>query len=265
MVGEGVIWITGASAGIGRAVALELARRGKKIAATARRADELASLAGQSTNIFSYPGDVTDAAQMARLVKEIEAEHGPIGLAFLNAGVYFIAERENFDAKIIWKTFEVNVGGTVNCLEALLKSMLARGRGQIVLNASLGGYAGIPGSAGYAPSKAALINMAEGMRLTYQAKGLQIQVVNPGFVRTAMTAQNDFFEMPFLIPVEAAALRICDGFEKPGFEIAFPSRLAIVFKAARLLPYALFLPLMARATRRVRDKSIPDSDAPIGL
>jgi short-subunit dehydrogenase len=255
MDADGLIWITGASAGIGRAVALELSRRGKKIAVTARRREELASLAAQSASIFSYPGDVTDAAQMSKIVTGIEAERGPIGLAFLNAGVYFLAERENFDAKIIWETFRINVGGTVNCLDPVLNSMQKRGRGHIVLNASLAGYSGIPGSAGYAPSKAALINLAEGLRLTYQKDGVKIQVVNPGFVETAMTAQNDFFDMPFLMPVEAAAKRICDGFEKPNFEITFPYRLAYIFKAARLLPYGLFLPLMHRATNRMRGES----------
>lgn len=252
MQARGVTWVTGASAGIGRAVALELARRGHRVVATARRAEELAKLQRESANIFACPGDVTDALGLKTLISRIEAEQGPIRLAFLNAGAYFIEEREKFDASIIRKTFEMNVGGTVSCLEPLIELMRQRGQGQIAINASLAGYAGLPRSYGYAPSKAALINLAEGLALTYKKDGIRFQIVNPGFVRTAMTAKNDFFKMPFLMSPEEAATRICDGFESSKFEITFPRRLAYIFKAARLLPYCLFLPLLRRATGRVQ-------------
>jgi short-subunit dehydrogenase len=189
---------------------------------------------------------------MAALVCDIEAAHGPIALAFLNVGVYFPAEADRFSAELAWRTFEINVGGAVNCLEPALAAMARRGRGQIALNASLAGYGGIPGSAAYGASKAALIYIAEALKLAYEAKGLTLQVVNPGFVRTDMTAYATHFDMPFLMDAEPAAKIICDGFERAGFEIVFPRRLAYTFKAARLLPYALFFPLMARVTRRAR-------------
>jgi short-subunit dehydrogenase len=249
---HGVAWVTGASSGIGRTAALELARRGYKVVATARRKDELAALAAASENIFSLPGDVVDGAHMAALVREIEAAHGPIALAFLNAGVYFPAEADRFSAGLTWRTFEINVGGVVNCLDPILAAMLSRGGGQIAINASLAGYGGIPGSTAYGATKAALIYMAEALKLTYEPKGLTVQVVNPGFVRTEMTAHNTHFEMPFLMDAEQAARIICDGFERAGFEIAFPRRLAWIAKAVRLLPYALFFPAMERATRQAR-------------
>jgi NAD(P)-dependent dehydrogenase (short-subunit alcohol dehydrogenase family) len=244
--------VTGASSGIGRAVAIELASRGYIVAATARRADDLNALAADSERIFSFPGDIGDRAKMAAIVSEIEADHGPIALAFLNAGVYYPAERDRFEAGLVWRTFEVNVGGTVNCLDPVLAAMEPRGRGQIAITSSLAGYGGIPGSLAYGSTKAALIAMAEALKLTYEPSGLTIQVVNPGFVRTEMTAHNDFFEMPFIIDADAAAKRICDGFAGKAFEITFPRRLAYLFKAAYLLPYALFFPLMARATQRAR-------------
>src|SRR3982074_260556 len=102
---DGIAWVTGASSGIGRAVALELAQRGFSVAATARRAAELEALASESRNIFSFPGDTTDRAAMAAMVCGIEAAHGPIALAFLNAGVAFIAERDGFSASLVWRTF----------------------------------------------------------------------------------------------------------------------------------------------------------------
>jgi NAD(P)-dependent dehydrogenase (short-subunit alcohol dehydrogenase family) len=248
---DGIAWVTGASSGIGRAVALELAQRGFEVAATARRAAELEAMAAESHNIFSYPGDTTDRAAMAAMVSGIEAAHGPIALAFLNAGVAFIAERDGFSASLVWRTFEINVGGTVNCLDPVLAAMKRRGKGQIALTSSLAGYGGIAGSPGYGSAKAALIYMAEALRLSYEQAGLTIQVVNPGFVHTAMTKQNDF-EMPLIMGADRAARIICDGFEKNGFEIMFPRRLAYAFKAICLLPYALFFPLMRRAAERAR-------------
>ncbi len=249
---DGVALVTGASSGIGRAVALELAARGFAVAANARRVAELDALAAQHPRIFSFPGDVTDAAKMAAMIRAVEAAHGQVALVFLNAGVYFQSERERFDAEAAWRTFEVNVGGVINCLGPLLQSMAARGRGQIAIVASLAGYGGVPGSMAYGASKAALISMAEVLKMTYEQAGLTVQVVNPGFVETAMTAGNADFDMPFLMSAEKAAKIICDGLERGGFEIVFPRRLAWIFKAARLLPYSLLFPLMRRVTRRVR-------------
>ena len=137
---DGPAWVTGASSGIGRAVALELARRGYQVAVTARRRAELESLAAESDRIFSFPGDTTDRAGQAKLVQEIESKLGGIALAFLNAGAYFIGERTEFSADLVWRTFEINVGGTVNSLAPLLAAMKRRGRGQIALNSSLAGY-----------------------------------------------------------------------------------------------------------------------------
>jgi NADP-dependent 3-hydroxy acid dehydrogenase YdfG len=133
---DGIAWVTGASSGIGRAVALELAQRGFEVAATARRAAELEALAEESHNIFSFPGDTTDCAAMSAMVSGIEAAHGPIALAFLNAGVAFIAERDGFSAGLVWRTFEINVGGTVNCLDPVLAAMKRRGKGHIALTSS---------------------------------------------------------------------------------------------------------------------------------
>ncbi len=214
---DGVAFVTGASSGIGRAVALLLARRGFIVAVSARRTAELEAMRQESPNVFAFPGDFTDREKMAAIIAAVEASHGPIALAFLNAGVYFPSEREKFDAKVAWRTFEVNVGGTIHCLGPLLAAMEGRGRGQVAITASLAGYGGVPGSLAYGASKAALIYLAEVLRIAHEAAGLTIQIVNPGFVETPMTAPNDY-DMPFIMGPDAAAKIICDGFEKGGFE-----------------------------------------------
>ncbi|MGD0632755.1 MAG: SDR family NAD(P)-dependent oxidoreductase [Beijerinckiaceae bacterium] len=251
---DGMVWITGASDGIGRAVALALAAKGYRIAATARRQEALNQLAAEAPGqIFAFPGDVTDREGMAGIVAAIEAAHGPIALALLNAGVYDQGERGGFEAQAAWRTIETNLGGVIFCLDPLLAAMRERGRGQIAMVASLAGYRGIPGSLVYGASKSAVIHLAEGVKLTYEPEGLTIQVINPGFVRTAMTSANNY-AMPFMLEVDDAARRIVEGLAHGGFEITFPKRLAYVLKAASLLPNALFFPLMARAARRTKPK-----------
>jgi NAD(P)-dependent dehydrogenase (short-subunit alcohol dehydrogenase family) len=250
---DGIAFITGASSGIGRATALELARRGWRVAVTARRAGALKELAAMApAQIFPYPGDVTRRAQIKAIIAAVEPDLGPIALAFLNAGVFLPAERSGFDPAVIAETHAINVGGTVNCLEPLLASMTARGRGQIALNASLAAYNGLPGSLAYGSSKAALLYMAKALKLEYEGRGINIQVVCPGFVRTPMTDQETVFKMPFLMEPEAAARRICDGLERGGFEITFPLRLAALTKFAHALPYPLRFRLLAWSLRRAR-------------
>ena len=251
---DGIAWVTGASSGIGRFVALELARRGWTVVATARRAQELESLAasvgqGRSGRIVPMAGDVSDRAGIAALVAQAERSYGPVARAFLNAGVSLGARDGAFAPDAILKTVEINVGGTVNCLAPLVDAMVSRGRGQIAITASVSGYGGLPRSHGYGPSKAALINMAESLRLTYAQRGVLVQVVNPGYVRTPLTDRNRF-PMPFLVPVEDAARIICDGMEGTGFEIAFPRRLAWLLKAINHLPYAAYFPVIAKVSGR---------------
>ena len=249
---DGVAWITGASAGIGRALALRLAGQGWRVAATARRADARPARGGAGAGrVVAYPGDVTDGVRMAAVVAAIERDEGPLALAVLNAGLYDPRERDGFDADVVLRTVDANLGGLTRCLDPVLRVMVPRRRGQIAIVASLAGYGGVPGSLAYGASKAAMINVAEALHLTHAPAGLTIQVVNPGFVDTGMTGGNDY-PMPFMMSAEAAATRIVAGLRRGGFEITFPKRLAWTMKASRLLPYALWLKLMARATRRVR-------------
>lgn len=243
-----IIWIAGGSTGIGAETALQMARdKGWCVAVTARSEDKLKALAGEAENIHPYPGDVTKPKDMNDIVTAIEADHGPIDLALLNAGTYFRDEEAEFTAKTFKKTFDVNVQGMANCLEPILQVFEKRGAGHIAIVASVAGFRGLPKSLAYGPSKAALINLAEALYMDYTPKGLKVQVVNPGFVRTPLTDKNDF-DMPMMMEVEDAAAALICGLESNRFEIIFPWAFVWITKCIGLLPGKLYLKLVEKIT-----------------
>ena len=238
---DGIAWVTGASSGIGRACALELARRGWRVAASARSAEALADLVAEGGGqIFAYPCDVTDAEAVAATIARIEQEQGAIALAFLNAGVSIHSRAPNLDLASMRRIVEVNILGVFHGLAPLLARMASRRSGQIALCGSVAGYGGLPYAAAYCASKAAIINAAVSLGIECAPLGIKMQCVNPGFVATPLTAKNDF-PMPFLIGPEEAGRRVVDGFQRGRFEIAFPRRMAWLLKALNLLPYDLYI------------------------
>jgi short-subunit dehydrogenase len=245
------VWITGASSGIGRALALRLARAGDIVAASARRGDELARLAAEETpgRIVAFPVDATDGAAMTRAAREIEAAIGALDLVILNAGTHEPVELEAFDAGPFRRLIEINYMGVVNGLTAVVPGFVARRAGQIAVIASAAGYRGLPTAAAYGPTKAALINLCESLKPDLDRFGVKISVVIPGFVRTPLTDRNTF-PMPFLMEVDDAARRIIAGLERGTFEIAFPRRLIVLMKLARILPYGLYFRLVKRTIKR---------------
>lgn len=247
-----VVWITGASSGIGEEVALELARRGARVVATARREEELLELAGRHENISAAPGDITDRAGMAEIVAGVLETHGTIDVALLNAGTYRPVLPEDFSADLFRPHVEVNIMGTVHCIEAVLPHMLARRSGRIAVVASVTGYAALPMAEAYGATKAFLISMSDSLRadLTGGGSGVAVTVIAPGFVNTGLTEQNDF-EMPFVIEAPEAARIIADGLEAGDDEIAFPRRMAFAMRViGRWLPGPLRRGYVARVARK---------------
>lgn len=250
MVSPARIWITGASSGIGRAVALRYARDGAAVAVSARSAaslDDLAAEPAAGGRIHPFPVDVTDRDAMAATVRRIEADLGLIDLAILNAGTHRPFDGTQFDPAIFDELIAVNLIGTVNGLNAVLPAMQARRGGHVAIVASVAGYAGLPTAAAYGATKAAMINMAEALKFDLDRVGIRLSLVNPGFVRTPLTDKNEF-SMPALMEVEDAARAMIEGLSRKGFEVTFPRRFTYFLKLIRMLPYRVYFPLVGRLT-----------------
>jgi NAD(P)-dependent dehydrogenase (short-subunit alcohol dehydrogenase family) len=248
---HGIVWISGASSGIGRALALKLAGEGYKVAVTARNHQKLAELQseanGLSGSIIVLDGDVTNAEDMEHVLASIEYEHGALAMAIFNAGVYVPVHAEELHLADFEKTFAVNLSGVVNCLVPAVRHMKSKGQGQIAIVSSVTGYGGLPTSAAYGASKAALINMAESLKFDLDKMGIRIQIICPGFVDTPATRKNEF-PMPALVSPEKAADQIAAGLKSRHFEITFPKRFTYMLKLLRMLPYGLYFRFVNRST-----------------
>ncbi len=240
------IWVTGASSGIGAALATELADRGASVAISARRKDRLDEVSqGRMTVV---PLDVTEHEAVLAAGQAVRGALGEIDMVVFNAGAWGQTDVQAWDAAAFRRQVEVNLLGTSSGLSAVLPRMLERRAGTIVIVASVAGYRGIPGSEAYGATKAALLNLAESLRADLAPAGITVQWVSPGFVRTEMTKVNTF-PMPFIIEVDAAARAIADGLESTRPEIVFPLRMAASMKLARLVPQRLWTRVWQRQSR----------------
>ncbi len=241
-----VAWITGGSSGIGAALAHELCRRGGRVAITARREERLADVAASAPGeAHSLPGDVRDPEALREVVASVEANVGRIDLAVLNAGIWAQVDVRKWDAGLIRDHVETNFMGMVNSLDAILPRMMARRGGTIVGVASVAGYRGYTRAEAYGPTKAAEINLLESLRVDLGPLGVDVQLVNPGFVRTPLTEANDF-PMPFMIEAPDAARRIADAIEKGKAETVFPLPYRVGMKLVRVAPVRLYTAVSRR-------------------
>lgn len=242
-----IAWVTGAGKGIGRQLALRLAEEGWIVAASSRTEADLKDLeaACPSHLIRGFPLDVTQAADTEEVVQKIETALGPLDLVVLNAGTHLPMPASEFSTAIFRRLVDTNLMGTVHGLSTIIPPMIARKSGRILVVASLAGYRGLPTAAAYGATKAALINMCEALRPELGKKGVVLQLINPGFVKTPLTDKNKF-SMPYLMPVEAAVEAIMRGLRSEKFEIAFPGRFAFLMKVLRCLPDPIFFTLTTR-------------------
>ncbi|HEY8848302.1 MAG TPA: SDR family NAD(P)-dependent oxidoreductase [Thermoanaerobaculia bacterium] len=226
--------ITGASSGIGAAMAREFSRRGYALALLARRAELLDQLASELPDTVAIPCDVTDSAAVHDAVKRA----GPIDVAIANAGVGITG----YASKIIGEAevmMRVNYFGMLYLFGAVVPAMIERGSGRFAGIASIAGLRGLPSASGYSASKAAMQAFLESARGELAPLGVRVTTVNPGFIATPMTEKNTF-RMPFLMQADAAARIIVDGIERGARVVEFPRPMSMAMRFARLLPSAVY-------------------------
>ena len=243
------IWITGASSGIGKAVAEKFAAEGWKVAVSARRKELLQDMA-KDQNISSFPLDVTDRSQINSVFQNILKEFGNIDICLFSSGTYEPKDEQNIDPDKIKNVINVNFLGVIDCVKAVEKYFKNKKTGHISIVSSIAGYRGLPNSSGYGPSKAALTNFCESIYFDFKKFGVRVSVISPGFIKTPLTDKNEF-PMPFLKTVDYAANQIFNGLVKSNaFEIHFPKGLTLTLKFLRILPYKLYLFLVDKLVKR---------------
>lgn len=247
-----VVWLVGASSGIGRATAHELHARGAQVVVSARNRQALDEFVAQHPGALAIDLDVTDRSSVAAAARTVLARHGRVDLAMYCAGHYRAMRAVThgeaaFDLADVLRHEKVNVLGAWHLLDVLLPTLTEQGHGHLAFTASVAGYSGLPNSLAYGPTKAALIHLAEALYLDLSPAGIGVSLVNPGFVETPLTARNEF-HMPALISPEKAAREIVRGWEAGLFEIHFPRRFTRWLKFLRLLPYRAYFWSVARVT-----------------
>lgn len=245
---DGIAWVTGASSGIGEALTRKLVAQGWKVAISSRSAEKLEKLASEALDqIIPAPVDISDADAVEAVVVKLEAEHGPIAQAVLNAGIYITIDAANPKFDDYAKTFDVNLKGTAACITALTPRMSKRRSGQIAIVSSATAFGGMPTASAYGATKAALVNMAECLRIELHRYGVLIQCVTPGFVETPAQDDNEF-PKPFMVSADTAADRIAKGLKSDRFEVTFPRRFTWMLKLIYALPRSWHIPLVRKQT-----------------
>ena len=243
------IWITGASSGIGKALAIKFSKEGWQVAASARRENLLEELVSENKNIFSFPLDVTDKDQCKLAFDKINNKFNDIDICVFSTGTWDPKKEKEIDVEQIEKVIKVNFFGTLNCIKSVEEYFKNKKNGHISIVSSIAGYRGLPNSTGYGPSKSALNNLTESLYFDFKRYGVRVSLISPGFIKTPMTDKNNF-KMPFLKTPEYAADKIYDGLlNSKKFEIDFPKQLTILLKLFKVLPNQLYLSLIEKLTK----------------
>ena len=237
------IILTGASSGIGRALAVEYGRRGSSLVLVARREQQLRAVAeavemAGGRAVFMVD-DVTSPGSAERTLAMADESFGGVDIIIMNAGLGSPAFATSFDAEETERVMEVNYYSIVRMISAALPRLLAAGTGQLVAISSLAAYRGMPGSGAYNASKAAVTVLMESLRTELRGTGVDLTTIAPGFVRSEMTAQNEF-QMPFMLDADDAARRIAKAIDRRTSEYRFPLPLSLLIRISNLLPNWLY-------------------------
>jgi len=243
------IWITGASSGIGKALAEKFAKENWKVAISARRENLLNNIA-QTDNISSFPLDVTDDSKVKEVFSKILREFNSLDLCVFCSGAYDPKLEQEINKEQIRKIMEVNFFGVLNCIKSVEEYFKNKKDGHISIVSSVAAYRGLPNSSGYGPSKAALTNLTESLYFDFKKYNVRISLISPGFIKTPLTDKNEF-PMPFIRSPKFAAVKMYNGLVKSSaFEINFPKELTTILKLLRIMPYRVYLFLVDKLIKR---------------
>ena len=246
-----IIWITGASSGIGKALAIKFAENGWIVAASARRENLLNELKQINQNIYPFPLDVTEIENCKTVAKKILEQFKNIDICVFGTGMHDPKSEKTFNLKKIREIMEVNYFGTMNSINSIYEYFSEKKSGQISIISSVAGYRGLPAAGAYCASKAALTSFAESLNFDMLKKNVRVSLISPGFIKTPMTDQNDF-PMPMIKTPEFAANEIFKGLtEKKSFEIHVPKAVTYFLKFLQILPSSMYFKLVAKGMKKI--------------
>ena len=251
MTEKKIIWITGASSGIGKALAIKFAEKGWIVAASARRENLLEDLNKFNQNIYSFPLDVTEIENCKLIANKIIEKFGGIDICVFGTGMHDPKSEKRFNLNKIREIMEVNYFGTMNSINSIYEYFSEKKNGQISIISSVAGYRGLPAAGAYCASKAALTSYAESLNFDMKMKNVRVSLISPGFIKTPMTDQNDF-PMPMIKSPEFAANEIFKGLtEKKSFEIHFPKAFTYFLKFLQILPSSIYFKLVSKGMKKI--------------
>ena len=247
------IWITGASSGIGKALAIKFAKEGWKVAISARREKLLEEISKSQNNIDYFQLDVTDSEKCKIVFNEIKKKFGDINISVFCTGIHDPNSEKKLNLEKVRKIMEVNFFGTVNSINAVYDYYKEKKSGQISIVSSVAGYRGLPAAGAYCASKSALSSFAESLYFDLKRFNVRVSLVSPGFIKTPMTDQNDF-PMPMIKSPEFAAEQMFKGLTKSkSFEIHFPTSFTSLMKILKVIPNGLYFKIVEKGMKKIID------------
>ena len=246
------VWITGASSGIGKALAIKFANKGWQVAASARRENLLQDLNKMNSNIYSFPLDVKDEAKAKKVFESIIEKFQTVDICVFCTGIHDPESEKKLSGEKIREIMETNFFGTLNCIMAVNTYFREKKSGHISIVSSVAGYRGLPAASGYCASKSALTSLAESLYFDFKRHNVRVSLVSPGFIKTPMTEKNKF-PMPMIKSTEFAAEKMFIGLtKKNAFEIHFPIAFTMIMKLLKIMPNWLYFLLVKKGMKTIK-------------
>ena len=246
------VWITGASSGIGKALAIKFAKEGWQVAASARRENLLKDLNNQNSNIYPFPLDVTNEIEAKNVFQNIIKKFNTVDISVFCTGIHDPEAEKELSSKKIREIIETNFFGTLNCIMAVNTYFREKKSGHISIVSSVAGYRGLPAASGYCASKSALTSLAESLYFDFKRHNVRVSLVSPGFIKTPMTDKNKF-PMPMIKSPEYASEKMFVGLtKKNAFEIHFPIVFTMIMKLLKIMPNWLYFLLVKKGIRKIK-------------